>query len=565
VLSGAGSAQPDRSKSVVWLQLTASLSGHPLIAFVILPGMNGIALVALALGSLAVTAVCRRLRVGAPLALVVVGIAVSFLPGIPDFRINPDLVLLLVLTPLLYSAALDSSYLGFRANLRAIGMLAVGLVVFTTAAVGLVGAWLVPGLTLPTALVLGAVVAPPDAVAAIAVGRRLGLPRRLMTILAGESLVNDATALTLFRVAVAAAAGGAAAGRSVGAEVARGAGIFLLAGLGGVLVGLAVGWVVHRVRLVLDDSPIESALGLVVPFAVYLVAEEVHASGLLAVVVAGLYLGHRAPQTGFATRLQDEAVWRASDTVLESVVFALIGLQLTTVAREAGPVGPLLLGGAVVTATAVLARVVWVFPATYLPRLLPAVRARDSALSWHAPAVVGWAGMRGVVSLAAAFAIPPTVPNREQLVFLAFFVTVATLLLHGLTLPTLIRRLGVHSAESSADALAEAQAQHAAGQAAVARLDELAGPDDPTHDHVIRKLRYNAQMRINSSWERLGRGTAEVGESPSAAHRRLRREMVAAERATFVRFRDERRIDDEVLRRVLRELDLEEAMLSRDD
>ncbi|HEX4248289.1 MAG TPA: Na+/H+ antiporter [Pseudonocardia sp.] len=520
--------------------------------------MEGVALIALVLGSLAVTAVCRRFQMSPTLALVVVGIGVSLIPGIPDFRINPDIVLLVVLTPLLYSAALDSSYLGFRSNLRPIGLLAVGLVIFSTAAIGLAAWWLIPGLPLAAALVLGAVVAPPDAVAAIAVGRRLGLPRRIMTILAGESLVNDATALTLFRVALLAAAGASI-------SLWSGIGMFLMAGVGGGLIGFAVAWVVHWIRVRLNDPPIESALGLVVPFAVYLIAEESHASGLLAVVVAGLYLGYRAPETGFATRLQDDAVWRASDTVLESVVFALIGLQLTSVVREAGAVGPLLLTGVALTLVTVLARVVWMFPATYLPRLLPSVRRRDAFPNWRTPAVISWAGMRGVVSLAAAFAILPDVPFRETLIFLAFFITVGTLLLHGLTLPWLIRKLGVHGGESQADALAEAQAQHAAGRAAVARLDEMSANVNGQLSHSVQKLRYMAQMRSNTSWERLGRPAEEAGESPTAAYRRMRRAMVAAERETFVQYRDEGRIDDEVLRRVLRELDLEEAMLSRDD
>jgi CPA1 family monovalent cation:H+ antiporter len=521
--------------------------------------VDGVALIALVLGSLAVTTVCRRTGVSPTLALLLAGIGVSFVPWVPDFRIAPDVVLLLVLTPLLYSAALDSSYLGFRANLRPIGLLAVGLVIFSTLAIGAAAWLLVPGLSKPAALVLGAVVAPPDAVAAIAVGRRLGLPRRMMTILAGESLVNDATSLTLFRVAVAAAAG-------AGISLLSGVGQFLLAGVGGVLVGLAVAWLVHRVRVRLNDPPIESALGLVVPFAVYLLAEEVHASGLLAVVVAGLYLGHRAPESGFATRLQDDAVWRASDTVLESVVFALIGLQLTSVVRGVGAVGPLVVTGVVLTLVTVAARIVWVFPATYLPRLIPAVRRHDPPPTWRTTAIISWAGMRGVVSLAAAFAIVPGVPQREKLVFLAFFVTVGTLLLHGLTLPWLIRVLGVHGQESAADALAEAQAAHAAGRAAVERLDELAEElDGRIPEHSVKKLRYNAEMRTNASWERLGRPTEETGEGPGAAYRRLRRAMVAAERDTFVRYRDDGRIDDEVLRRVLRELDLEEAMLSRDD
>ncbi len=536
--------------------------------------MDGLPLIALVIASLAVAALCRRWGLGPPLPLVLAGIAASFIPGMPDFSIEPDVVLALVLTPLLYSAALDSSYLGFRANLRPIALLAVGLVIFSTVVVGLVTWWVAPGLGLAlplgSALVLGAVVAPPDAVAAIAVGRRLGLPRRMMTILGGESLVNDAAALTLFRVAVAGAGGGAVGGTGAGAghtlSLTHASAMFLLAGVGGVVIGLAAAWVVHRIRLWLNDAVIESAFGLVVPFVVYALAEGAHSSGLLAVVVAGLYLGHRAPETGFATRLQDDAVWRASDTVLESVVFTLIGLQLTAIVSQVREIGPALAVGLVVTVTAIVARVVWVFPATYLPRLVvPAIRRTDPHPPWQAPAVISWSGMRGVVSLAAAFAIPESVPGRPELLFLTFCVTVGTLLLHGLTLPWLIRTLGVQDAgESQADALAEAQAQYAAGRAAMTRLDQLTENGD-AEPRSVQKLKRMAEMRTNSSWERLGRDASETGEGPGATYRRLRREMLIAERDTFVEHRNSGRIDDEVLRRVLRELDLEEAMLSRDD
>ena len=300
----------------------------------------------------------------APLVLVAVGLAVSLVPGVRDITFDPDVVLLLVLTPLLYSAALGSSYLNIRANARPIALLAVGLVVFTAVVVGLVASRVVPGLPLAAGLVLGAVVAPPDAVSALAVGRRLGLPRRVLTILGGESLVNDASALTLFRVFVAVAAG-------TGVTVAAAAGMFLLAAVGGTAVGLAMGWLVHRVRVRLDDPNIESALGLLVPFGVYLLAEGLHTSGLLAVVVAGLYLGFHATESGYATRLQDQAVWQASDTILESVVFALIGLQLTAVIRRRAHRSPSWPPyGAAVTAATVLARPLWVFPATYLQRAL---------------------------------------------------------------------------------------------------------------------------------------------------------------------------------------------------
>ncbi|MDA3646812.1 Na+/H+ antiporter [Saccharopolyspora indica] len=516
------------------------------------------ALMALLAGSLAVTAIARRIGLSAPLALVVVGLAVSSIPGVPDYALDPDVVLLLILPPLLYSAALNSSTIGIRANLKPIGLLAFGLVLFTTAVAGAIAWWLVPDLPVSAALVLGAVLAPPDAVAAISIGRRLGLPRKIMTVLSGESLVNDATALTAYRVAVAAAVG-------VGSSLLGGVGMFLIAAVGGVVIGYAIGWLVHRIRRLLRDDLLESATGLIVPFFAYLLAEEVGASGVLAVVVAGLYLGHHATSGSAATRLQDRAVWNAADTLLEAVVFALIGLQLRSVAESVSiDLGPLFVAGLALTAGVVLARVVWVFLVMYLPELL---RGREP--SWRDKVVVSWAGMRGVVSLAAASAIPTATlsgepfPHRAEVLFLTFFVTLATLLLHGSTLPWLINELGVRGTEDYTDALAEAEAQHNAARAARERLDALAA-ESALPEEAVEQLRSAAQQRSNQAWERLGRSADEVGESPTAAYRRLRGEMLAAERAVFVQFRDNRRIDDEVLRRVMHQLDLEELWLSRD-
>ncbi|MFR9676532.1 Na+/H+ antiporter [Streptomyces sp. TR06-5] len=525
--------------------------------------MESLSLIALLAGALAVSALARRVGVSPPLLLVAAGLALSFVPGMPDYRIHPEIVLLLVLPPLLYSAALDSSYLRFRDNLRPIGLLAVGLVLFTTLAVGAGAWWLVPGLPLDAALVLGAVLSPPDAVAATSIGRRLGLPRRLMTLLSGESLVNDATALTAFRVAVASAVG-------AGYTLPQGLGIFAVASLGGAGIGWAVGWTVHRARRLLPGN-LASAAGLLVPFGTYLVAEEAQSSGVLAVVTAGLYLGHHAPEVGAASRLQDAAVWQAADTVLEAFVFALIGLQVRGIVVELDSGLPYMLAvGALLTVVIVVARFAWIFATTYLPRRVSAgLRARGPAPPWQEAAVLSWAGMRGVVTLAAAFAVPRAVdsgaafPGRREIIFLAFFVTVATLLLHGLTLPAVIRRLGVEGREEYADRLDEAQAQHTAAQAALERLDELAG-DLPAHDSVLDTLRRHARARSNAAWERLGRSEPGGVERPSVVYRRLRREMLSAEREVFVRLRDERRIDEEVMRRVMRELDLEEIALERE-
>jgi CPA1 family monovalent cation:H+ antiporter len=285
--------------------------------------------------------------------------------------------------------------------------------------------------------------------------------------------------------------------------------------------------------------------------------------------MAGLYLGHRAPQAHPIARLQTRAVWQAADTLLEAFVFALIGLQLRAVTDAVdGRVMRLALIGVVLMVVAVVVRFAWVFPTTYLPRRLsPRVRDREPAPPWRYPAVISWAGMRGPVSLAAAAALPLTTesggapfPGRAEIVFLAFFFTVGTLLLQGATLPVVIRRLGVEGAEHYTDALAEAQAQTEATRAAAQRLDEL-DDGNPLHQPIITKLRVGLEMRTNAAWERLG-GPSDT-PTPSEAYRRIRREMLAAERAVFVRHRNERRIDDEVFRRIQHELDLEEVMLDR--
>ncbi len=517
--------------------------------------MHGPELLLLLLGALLVTAAAKRLSAPAPLVLVATGLAVSFIPGLPTFALEPELVLVLVLPPLLYSAALDSSYHNIRANLRPIGFLAIGLVLVTTAAVGWTAHLVIPDLPLPAALVLGAVVAPPDAVAAVAIGRRLNLPRRTMTLLTGESLINDATALTAYKVAVAAALG-------TTATWLDGSKTFAISAGGGVLIGLVIGIGVCKIRARLHDGVMESSLGMLVPFGAYLFAEELESSGVLAVVVAGLYIGHQAPKSSYYTRLQDTAVWRSVDVLLESFVFALIGLQLNSTITNA-EITPTLLWGAAATLLATIAiRFIWMYPAAYLPRVLSKrIRTKEKRPGWRDITVLSWAGMRGVVSLAAASALPLDLPGRDVIVFCAFVVTVGTLLIQGLSLPWVIRKLGIRGDDEHQDALAEAQVQHAAAQAAVDRLDQLVDNGDQTPDHIVGRLRILAEHRGNAAWERLGR---QEDESPAAAYRRLRRTMLDAERQVFVEARDEGRIDDEVLFRVLRELDLEEAALARE-
>ena len=534
---------------------------------------QALALLLLIVGSCAIAALARRHGVAAPILLVVTGIAASYIPGVPEFRLSPNLVLFAVLPPLVYTTALESSYLNLRDNVRTLALLSVGLVLFTAVVVGGAAQLDVPGLPFAAALTLGAILAPTDAVTTASIGRQLHLPRRLLTVITGESMLNDGTALTLYAVAVSAAATSVATPSPLSV-----AGRLIEISAGGIVVGLILGVVIHRLRMRLRDPLAESALSLLTPFAAYLAADSLHVSGILAVVVTGLYLGHHAGQAHFATRLQDMAVWRVATFVLESVAFALIGLQLRPIIQALGSQDPGRLAGeaAIVLAAVILARIVWVFPSIYLPRwLVPRIRAQDPAPRWQATFVLSWAGLRGVISLAAAAALPADVPQRNLLVFLTFTTVLGTLLVQGLTLPPLIRRLGVRAGpeEERADVVAQAAAQQAASEAGLRRLDELAAQDPARAPaEVVERLRRLAEYRQAGAWERTPDGQpggdgkdGSDGEAPSAAFRRLRREMTTAERAEFIRLRDERQIDDEVLDEVLHHLDLEEAMLSRDE
>ena len=519
-------------------------------------GVFALLVVAVVVGGLA-----ERTRVSAPIVLTLFGLAVSAIPGVPEYELNPELVLFFFLPPLLYAAAWQSSVRSFRAELRSITLLSVGLVLATTAAVGFTAHALIPGLPLAAGFALGALVAPPDAVAATAVGRELGLPRRMMTVLSGESLLNDATALTALRVAIAAVGGGISL-----VEIGE---LFVLAAFGGAAIGFAIGWLLHRVRRWLEPV-LENALALFVPFVAYLVAEGVEASGVVAVVVAGLYLSRTSNTSRSATRLQGWSTWELIGFVLESVVFLLIGLQLPAVLSGLRD-GPYSAGDVAVWSLAVLAvvivvRFLWVFPGAYGPRLLSRrIREREGGLPWTWPVVVSWAGMRGVVSLAAAFALAADFPERDLLLFITFVVVFGTLVLQGLTLPWVIRRLGVVGREAYTDRLAEANAQHRAARAGVDRLDQLLAEEPaPPPPDVVEKLRTLAEHRSNAAWERIG-GPANARETPSAQYRRLRTAMLQAERDEFVRLRDSGELDDEVLRTVVRDLDLEETLLTRPD
>ncbi len=505
-------------------------------------------------------ALARRLGFIAPLVLLVAGLGLSFVPGLPEIHLKPELVLIGILPPLLYVAALQTSVPAFRHALRPILLLAVGLVIVTAFVIGFVVHALLPAVPLSACVALGAIVAPPDAVSATAIARRIHLPRRVVTILEGESLLNDATALVLVRVASAALAGTAAGFWDIGGQV-------LLKAGGGVVLGLAFAVGAAKLHRKIEDPLLDDAVSLLTPFVVVIVAEEARTSSVVAVVVCGLYLGHRIPYLLSATsRLQMEAVWRLITFLLEGVVFLLVGLQLRGVIEglETG-VGTTVKVTLAVFGALVLVRFVWLYPATYLARLVPKIREREPRPPVTVPTVIAWAGMRGVVTLAAALTLPtpgadgvPHYPN-DLFVFVAFAIIVLTLLIQGTTLPGVARRLGVYEDNTSQDALAEAGVQQRASRAALQALEEAA---DGAPDSVVDRLRGLTESRSNRAWEQLG---SQEQETPSAAYGRLRREMITAERHVFKIARNEGRIPEEVLTRAQRDLDLEESQLSRSD
>jgi Na+/H+ antiporter len=518
----------------------------------------------------AVSGVARRLHVPPPFLLVLVGLAAGFIPGTPQIQLDPQIVLVLFLPPLLYAAALSTAFADFRDNLRPIGLLSVGLVLVTTAVVGLVARLVVPDLPLAAAIALGAIVAPPDAIAATAIARKLALPRRVLTILEGESLLNDATALVAYRIAVTAAVAGTASwGEALGD--------FVVAAAGGAAVGLLLGWALAALRRRLDDPLLENALSLLTPFAAYLPAEAIHASGVLSVVVAGLYLGRRAPVLlSSNTRLQGQALWSMVTFLLEGLVFALIGLQLPGILRGlAGrSVVELIVAAVAVTAAVIITRFLWVFPATYLPRWLSRrLRTKDPGPSWQGPMLISWAGMRGVVSLAAAFALPENMPGRDLILFVTFCVIIATLLLQGLTLPWVVHRLGLDDAGAAERTDRElAVADHHIARVALSELERIA-EDRSVPQRIIEELRGHLEERVRHAHAVLGgcpgedeyhdyvRGDDQEAISDAVSTTHLRQRLLDAERSELLRLYGERDIDDETLRRMQQQLDVEEIGL----
>ncbi|SNS43102.1 monovalent cation:H+ antiporter, CPA1 family [Rhodococcoides kyotonense] len=524
------------------------------------------------IAAVAVAGFAKRLDLQVPLVLVTVGSIASFIPGVPHVTLAPELILGVVLPPLLYSAALDFSFVSFRKNLGHILRLGIVMVVVTTLAVGYFANWLVPELTLGAALVLGAVVAPPDAVAAVAVGRKLGLPSRMMAILTGESLVNDAAALTLFTLAVASVTGKKIA---IDSPVL----FFLYEIVGGVLVGLILSRVVRFVRSRIQDSALETVLGLVLPFTAYLAAEEIHASGVLAVVTAGFVLGRVTADVPVTTRIQERQVWPTLDLLLEAFVFAYMGLQLKSVIREVErnglPVLHIFAYALLILVVVIAVRPAWIFVNTGRRTVVRKALRRSNSektdalgLTWKQNLVLSWAGMRGVVTLAAASGVPlatvagDVFPGRAVIQAVAFVVAVGTLLIQGLTLPLLIRRLDV------ADPLEQQQTdeQHTLARAISRSAAESCLTDAAAHgvpgaskeavDAVLERVRRSVRARLDAE------ETEDKEERIAAAGAlfdTLRRNVLVAQRNALVKARDSGELDDEVLREILDGLDVEEA------
>lgn len=528
----------------------------------------------------ALATLAARLKIPYPIFLVVGGSLLGFVPGLPRIELDPEMVFLIFLPPLLYVSALFTSWRDFRANIRPISLLAVGLVLITTVIVAVIAHFLV-GLPWAAAFVLGAIVSPTDAIAATTVARRLGVPRRIVTVLEGESLVNDATGIVAYRIAVAAVVTGAFSFLEASLQ-------FVVGAAGGVAFGLATGWLVVWARRRLSEDPsVQNTLSLLTPFASYLLAEELptylwhdlfglpgelHLSGVLAVVATGLYLGRRGPYiVSSGTRLQGYAVWELVTFLLNGLIFVLIGFQLRTVVGglDEYTLGELALYAILISLTVILARMLWVFPATYLPRWVSRrIRERDPSPSPRAVMVIAWTGMRGVISLAAALALPLQTASgadfagRDLIIFLTYGVILATLVVQGLSLPVLIRALGLE--DDHIGDKEEVEGRILVAEAALERLEDLV-EEDWVRDDTAERMRAFYNYRRNRFAARSNGGGADGDpdglEERSSSYQRLTMELLNAQRRTLVRLRDEGRIGDEAMHRIERDLDLEESRL----
>jgi len=509
----------------------------------------------------ALSVIARVLEIPYPIVLVLGAIPLGFIPGAPDVELDPDLVLVIFLPPLLYVAAFMSDLRALRSSARALSMISIGLVLLTTCAVAVVGHVLID-LPWPVAFALGAVVSPTDPVAATAIARQLGAPRRLVNLIEGESLVNDASALIAYRVAVAAAIGGSFSLADASLD-------FVVAVVGGIAIGLVVGAAIAEVRRRLDDVQVEITISLFTGYAAYLPAEQLGVSGVLAVVTAGVYLGWLAPRISTAEmRVQGRSVWDIVTYLLNAVLFVLIGLQLPSIVDAVGGIAEVTLAGYAFAMIGVVvgARFLWLFTTPYLLRAIDRRPSQVSRRVGAAPrVVVAWAGMRGAVSLAAALALPLVTdagapfPERDLVIFLAYCVVLFTVVVQGLTLPTLIRRLDVVD-DGTEEEAEEHAARIAAAEAALEALDGLA-EEEWTRDDSVERLQRLYAFRSRRFATLRGDLDDDGIVSQSVAYQRTLHVVIAAQREVIVRMRNEGAISADVMRRVERDLDLEESRL----
>jgi Na+/H+ antiporter len=507
-----------------------------------------------ALGGL--LALTPTLRLPLPILLVIGGVALGFVPGLPHVVLAPDVVLVAVLPPLLYSGAFFTSLRDLRTNRRPIAFLAFGLVAATMAIVAVVAhEWI--GLSWAVAFTLGAIVSPTDALAATEIASRLGAPRRVVSLIEGESLLNDGTALVLYRTAVGVALGATFSLLDTSARI-------VVDVAGGIAVGLAVGWVVRQVRRRLDDPPIEVAIAVLSGYLAYLPSVAIGVSGVLAAVTIGIYMGWHTPElTNERTRLTGDAFWEILVFLVNALLFGLVGLQLRSIvdALSGIPSDRLIGYSLLVCATVILARIVLVPIFTYVPRwMFRSIREHDPYPPWQYPAVIAWTGIRGAVSLVAALALPSDFPERDLIVFLTFAVILATLVVQGLTLPGLIRVLGV-SDDGGAER-EEAKARIRTAEAALARLEELL-EEGVVHPQTAQRLRGSLGFRRDRFLARFDDDDDGRIEERSAAYQRVLRQLLAAEHAALISLRNDGVIDDNVMQRVQRDLDLEAARLDQ--
>jgi monovalent cation/hydrogen antiporter len=512
----------------------------------------------------AVVLVAKRIKIPPAILLVITGVGLALIPGLPTLELAPDFVLVLVLPPVIYSSAVAMSWREFRFNLRPITLLAVGCVLFTTVAVAATAHWAL-GFSWPVGFVLGAIVAPPDAVAPLSIARRMGLPRRLMVILEGEGLANDATALVLYRFAVTAVAVGSFSLSQAAATLAA-------IVVGEIIWGIGVGWLMLRLRRWVRDPSVEIMLSILTPFVAYWPPERLGGSGVLATVAAGLYISWNGLRLiSAATRLQGIFFWDFLNYLIEGMVFLITGLQARRLVSAISAYSPfeLAMGAVVVTVVVILSRFVWMYPATYLPRwLVPAIRRNDPSPPWQWPFALAFAGIRGIVSLAAALAIPLTLadgspfPERDRILFLTFVVIFVTLVGEGLTLPAVSRALGIADAgrrERGAERNEEFQARMLAIQGAIDRLDRLEierklpkSVTDP-----IRAFQRDQLERVAYRSDGDGRHGKLVALSEEA-----QLSLIEAERDVINALYRDGKLKDESRRRIERELDLRDADLS---